>query len=129
MSTEPPRRPTDAELEILQVLWHDGPCTVRQVLDRLQSLRDVGYTTVLKLMQIMTEKGLVERDESERTHVYRASASRRHTQQHLVKDLMHRAFDDAAGQMALHALSTRKVSAEELAEIRRLLDDLEGKTP
>ncbi len=129
MSSESPRRPTDAELEILRVLWRDGPCTVRRVHDHLQSQRDVGYTTVLKLMQIMTEKGLVERDESQRTHVYRASTSRRRTQRRLVRDLMHRAFDDAAGQLALHALSTRKVSPEELAEIRRLLDDLEGKTP
>lgn len=115
-------RPTDAELAILRVLWDKGPATVREVHE---ALGDSGYTTVLKLMQIMTEKGLVERDESQRAHVYKAKATQQKTQRQLVTDLVDRAFGGSPAQLALQALSTKKTSREELAELRRLLDTLE----
>ena len=119
-------RPTDGELAILRVLWTDGPGTVRDIHGKLQGDRAVGYTTVLKLLQIMTEKGLVRRDESDRTHVYRAAASEDHTQKQLVRDLLDRAFGGSAQKLILQALSTRKASREELDQIRTLLDDLKG---
>jgi predicted transcriptional regulator len=119
-------RPTDGELAILRVLWTDGPATVRDVHAKLQIDRVVGYTTVLKLLQIMTEKGLVRRDESDRTHVYRAAASADHTQKQLVRDLLDRAFGGSAQKLILHALSARKASRAELDEIRRLLDHMKG---
>jgi BlaI family penicillinase repressor len=115
-------RPTDAELEILRVLWTDGPSTVRQVYEKLVGTRETGYTTTLKLMQIMAEKGLVTRDESARTHVYEARVSQEHTQRQLVNDLMDRAFGGSAAELVLRALSTRRTSAEELREIRKLID-------
>ncbi len=120
------RKPTDAELGILRVLWSHGPGTVRQICEVLG--RDVGYTTVLKLLQIMTEKGLVVRDESERTHVYRASSTEDQTQRQLVADLLDRAFGGSAAKLVLQALSSTKTSAAELAEIRRLLDARSGGT-
>lgn len=125
---KPPKlpRPTDAELTILRVLWQRGPSTVRQIQETLMQERDTGYTTVLKLLQIMTDKGLVTRDESNRTHVYTARCSEDQTQQQLVGDLLHRAFGGAAGKLVMHALSSRKASAEEITEIRRLLDNLEA---
>jgi predicted transcriptional regulator len=119
-------RPTDAELAILRVLWQRGKSTVRQVHDVLSQEREMGYTTVLKLMQIMTEKGLVERDESERTHVYQARLTQQQTQQQLVGDLLNKAFGGSASQLVLQALSAKPASAEELAQIRQLLDELEG---
>jgi BlaI family transcriptional regulator, penicillinase repressor len=119
-------RPTDGELAILRVLWVDGPGTVRDIHGKLQGDRTVGYTTVLKLLQIMTDKGLVRRDESERTHVYRAAASEDHTQQQLVRDLLDRAFGGSAQKLILQALSARKASRDELDQIRKLLDELKG---
>lgn len=119
-------RPTDAELAILRVLWNRGPSTVRQVHEALIRERETGYTTVLKLMQIMTEKGLVERDESERTHVYQARFTQEQTQQRLVSDLLDKAFDGSASQLVMRALAAKPASADELAQIRRLLDELEG---
>jgi BlaI family penicillinase repressor len=119
-------RPTDAELAILRVLWQRGPSTVRQVHEALGRDRETGYTTVLKLMQIMNEKGLVERDESERTHVYHARLTEEQTQQRLVNDLLEKAFGGSASQLVMRALSAREASADELAEIRRLLDEMEG---
>lgn len=121
MSRRAPR-PTDAELAILQVLWQDGPSTVRQVHDRLSQARETGYTTTLKLMQIMADKGLVVRDESARTHVYRARRSRDETQRQLVSDLLDRAFGGSAAALVMQALSAHPASPEELREIRRLLD-------
>ncbi|WNG29423.1 BlaI/MecI/CopY family transcriptional regulator [Cystobacter fuscus] len=119
-------RPTDAELAILQVLWERGPSTVREVHEALnKGDASTGYTTVLKLMQIMTEKGLVERDESQRAHVYRTRASQQKTQRQLVTDLLNRAFGGSPARLAMQALSTKKASAEELAELRQLLDTLE----
>jgi predicted transcriptional regulator len=116
-------RPTDAELAILRVLWERGPSTVREVHEVLQD--GSGYTTVLKMMQIMTEKGLVVRDESQRAHVYSARATQEKTQRQLVTDLVERAFGGSPAQLAMQALSTKKTSPEELAELRRLLDSLD----
>ena len=119
-------RPTDAELSILRVLWQRGPSTVREVHDALSSTQATGYTTVLKLMQIMTEKGLVVRDESERAHVYEASHSEQRMQRHIVADLVERAFGGSSAKLVMQALSGRKTSPAELNEIRELLDRLEG---
>ncbi len=119
-------RPTDAELSILRVLWERGPSTVREVHDALSSTQATGYTTVLKLMQIMTEKGLVVRDESERAHVYEASHSEQRMQRHIVADLVERAFGGSPAKLVMQALSARKTSPAELNEIRELLDRLEG---
>jgi|HubBroStandDraft_6_1064221.scaffolds.fasta_scaffold2240970_1 predicted transcriptional regulator len=117
------RRPTDAELAILRVLWDEGPATVRQVHEAMAGDRDTGYTTTLKLMQIMAEKGLVTRNESSRTHIYAARASRDRTQRQLVNDLIDRAFGGSAAALVLQALSAQPTSEEELGEIRRLIDD------
>lgn len=116
-------RPTDAELAILAVLWDRGPSTVRQVHEVLASSRETGYTTTLKLMQIMAEKGLVTRDETERTHVYAARATREATQRQLVTDLMDRAFGGSAAELVMQALSAHPASADDLAEIQRLISD------
>jgi predicted transcriptional regulator len=123
-----PPRPTDAELSILRVLWTRGPSTVRQVLDALAEERATGYTTVLKLLQIMTEKRLVARDESDRTHVYMAQLTEAETQRQLLDDLTERAFGGSAMQLVMRALSDRKASPGELAEIRRLLDAHDGES-
>lgn len=120
-------RPTDAELAILRVLWERGPSTVREVAEALQKERGTGYTTALKLMQIMTDKGLVQRDDSNRSHVYEAVAPAEETQRQLVGDLLDRAFGGSAQQLVLRALSARKASSAELAEIRQLLDEMEKK--
>jgi predicted transcriptional regulator len=115
----PRRKPTDAELGILRVLWSRGPSTVRHVAEVLG--REAGYTTVLKLLQIMTEKGLVVRDEAERTHIYEAAYTQDQTRRQLVTDLLDRVFDGSAAQLVLQALATNKTSPEELDEIRKLL--------
>ena len=122
----PRRKPTDAELAILRVLWARGPSTVREVAATLG--RDGAYTTILKLLQIMADKRLVRRDESERTHVYAAAFSEHQTQRQLVSDLLDRAFGGSASKLVLHALEARKATPEELAEIRRLLDERRGGT-
>jgi BlaI family penicillinase repressor len=119
-------KPTNAELAILQVLWDRGPSTVREVQEELSESRATGYTTALKLLQIMTEKGLVVRDESQRSHVYRARFSRQQVQRRMVGDLLDRAFDGSAYMLVLQALSTKPASAEEIARIRELLEELEG---
>ena len=115
-------RPTPAELEILRVLWSRGPSTVREVQEALGPERGAGYTTVLKLMQIMAEKGLVDRDERDRTHVYRARLSEEQTQRQLVRDLLDRAFGGSATKLVMQALAARRASADELREIRRMID-------
>lgn len=114
-------RPTDAELEILAVLWDTGPATVREVFDRLAQRRTAQYSTVLKFLQIMAEKGLVTRDETQRAHVYKAAQPREKTQQQLAGDLLERAFAGSAKALLLGALSARKASKQELAEIQALL--------
>ena len=113
------RKPTDAELAILRVLWARGPSTVRQVAEDLG--RDTGYTTVLKLLQIMTEKRLVRRDESSRTHVYEAAYTQDQTERQLVTDLLDRVFDGSAAKLVLQALATTKATPEELDEIKKLI--------
>ncbi|MFP5263479.1 MAG: BlaI/MecI/CopY family transcriptional regulator [Blastocatellia bacterium] len=119
-------RPTDTELEILRVLWQRGPSTVRDVQETLGEARPTGYTTVLKMLQIMTEKGLVRRDERQRAHVYEARLAQEQTQQQLVGDLLERAFDGSATNLVMQALATKKkTSAEELSRIRQILDEFE----
>jgi predicted transcriptional regulator len=115
-----PRKPTDAEVAILRVLWDRGPSTVREVAAAMD--REDAYTTVLKLLQIMTEKRLVRRDESARTHIYEAAHTEGQTQKQIVADLLTRVFDGSAGKLVLQALASGKASPEELAEIRKLLD-------
>lgn len=122
-------KPTEAELAILNVLWEHGPCTVRQVQNQIQEERGTGYTTTLKLMQIMFEKGLLRRDESTRSHVYTAAVTRQKTQKALVTKLIDQLFDGSAQQLIMQALSSRKASTKELAEIRELIDSLEKKEP
>jgi predicted transcriptional regulator len=120
-------QPTPAELAILRILWRLGPSTVRDVHSALADDRATGYTTTLKLLQIMTEKGLVTRQEVGRAHVYKARQSEDQAQRRIVGDLLDRVFDGAAQKLVMHALTSRKASAEDLAEIRRLIDELEGK--
>lgn len=121
-----PPRPTDAELAILSVLWERGPSTVRDVHDELNQHAATGYTTVLKLLQIMTEKGLVVRDETERAHIYEARYSEQKTQRQLLSDLVDRAFGGSAAKLVMQALHGRKANPDELTAIRTLLDRLEG---
>ena len=118
------RKPTDAEIAILRVLWARGPSTVREVAEAMG--REGAYTTVLKLLQIMTDKGLVRRDESARTHVYKATASEDQTKRQLVADLLDKVFEGSAAKLVLQALSARTASPEEIDEIRALLDAHRG---
>jgi predicted transcriptional regulator len=120
--------PTDAELAILRVLWDRSPRSVREVHEAMAGDRPVGYTTVLKMLQIMTDKGLVKRDERQRAHLYRPSIPAPQMQKRLVDDLVERAFGGAASQLVMHALAGRKASADELKELRRLLETMESKT-
>jgi predicted transcriptional regulator len=125
MAKSDPPRPTAAELEILRALWSLGPSTVREVYDRLNETKPTGYTTVLKLMQIMAEKGLVARNEQQRAHVYEAACRQEDTQRQLVGDLVERAFGGSATQLVMQALAAKRATPEELAEIRRILDEFE----
>jgi predicted transcriptional regulator len=125
MTSEAPR-PTDAELAILRVLWNRGPSTVRDVHEALLLERPAGYTTVLKMLQIMTDKGLVTRDERMRSHVYSTRLSEDATQQQLVADLVQRAFAGSAARLVMQALASSPATADELKEIRKLLDDRRG---
>ena len=122
------RRPTEAELTILRVLWEGGPRSVREIQKVLVESRPTGYTTVLKLLQIMTGKGLVDRDENCRPQIYRARQSREQTQRQLLRDLLDRAFGGSVRTMVLQALATKKSSAEELDAIEKFLDRFEGGT-
>jgi len=119
-----PPAPTDGELEILQVLWETGPTTVREVYERLSERKALVYTTVLKLMQIMTEKRLVKRDERQRAHVYSANVERGDTEQQVVGDLLSRFFQGSAKQLVMRALAAGKTSREERDEIQRMLDQI-----
>ncbi len=119
-------RPTDGELEILRVLWRKGPSTVREVHSVLSEAKPgTGYTTVLKLMQIMADKGLVSRDEKNKAHIYASRIPEEQTQRQMVRDLLDRAFGGSASRLVMQALSTQKASSEELAEIRHMLDEYE----
>ena len=121
--------PSNAELEILRILWKRGPSTVRVVHDELKRDRDVGYTTVLKIMQVMAEKKIVTRDESERSHVYKAAVEEKSVKRRLVSELLDKAFDGSAAQLVMHALSDKRASAEDLKKIRKLLDESSRTSP
>ena len=120
-----PPKPTDAELAILRVLWEGGPSTVREVWEALNPKQQTGYTTVLKIMQIMFDKGLVTRDESDRSHVYQATRSEGQTQRQVVGHLLERLFSGSALKLVMQALAAKRATPAELAEIRRLLDEME----
>jgi len=128
MARRPTPRPTDAELSILRVLWERGPSTVRQVHDVLSVDREFAYTTTLKLLQLMTEKGVALREEDGRIHLYRAAVAQEETQRHLIRDLVDRAFGGSPSQLVMQALAAKPASAEELREIRRLLKEHEEKS-
>jgi BlaI family transcriptional regulator, penicillinase repressor len=121
-----PRKPTSSELEILHVLWTRGPSTVREVLDALNEKKDMGYTGVLKLLQIMTAKAMVRRDESQRAHVYEACRPAEQTKRQLARDMLQRVFEGSASQLMMHALAGHSASAEEIEELRRILDAHKG---
>ena len=119
-------KPTEAELEILQVLWEHGPSTVRFVNDLLSKQKNVGYTTTLKIMQIMADKQLLNRDTTGKTHIYKVAISQQKTQQQLIDKLMTSAFGGSAMKLVMQALGNKKSTAAELNEIRAFLDQLEG---
>jgi len=127
MSTIKAIKPTESELEILQILWSKGLATVREVHEDLASTKDVGYTTTLKLMQIMHEKGLVKRDDSMRTHVYQAAVNKERTQKHLLGKMIDSLFGGSPTQLVIQALGEHKASPEELEKIQALLNDLKQK--
>jgi predicted transcriptional regulator len=127
MSNTKTIRPTESELEILQTLWAKGLATVREVHEDLARTKDVGYTTTLKLMQIMHEKGLVKRDDSMRTHVYQAAVNKEHTQKHLLSKMIDSLFGGSSTQLVIQALGENKASPEELEKIQALLDNLKNK--
>jgi len=120
-----PPRPTASELEILRVLWMRGPSTVREVHDSLNEKRAMGYTSVLKFLQIMTAKGTVRRNETQRAHVYEACLPAEQTKRQFAGDMLQRVFEGSASQLMMHALAGRKASREEIGELRRLLDEYE----
>jgi len=126
MASKPPR-PTEAELAILQVLWTEGPLSVRDITRVINETKETGYTTVLKLLQIMTEKGLVTRDESVRPQIYRTKYSQQHTQRRLLGELMERAFGGSVKALVLQALAEKRSSPEDLKAMEELLDRLEEK--
>ena len=128
MSQETPQKPTASELEILRVLWARGPSTVREVYEALREQKSLGYTTVLKLLQIMTAKGTVRRNEQQRAHVYEACQPAEETKRQLVGDVLKRVFEGSASELMIHALEGRRTSKKELDELRRLLDEYEGRT-
>lgn len=121
------QKPTTSELELLRILWTHGPSTVRQVHDALDEHREIGYTSVLKLLQIMTTKGLVRRDEKQRAHVYEAEHSATEMKRQLAGDVLRRVFGGSASELMMHALEGRTTSKQELDDLRRLLDKYEGK--
>jgi predicted transcriptional regulator len=127
MATHTTAKPTASELEILRVLWERGPSTVREVHEVLSEKRPIGYTSVLKLMQIMTTKGTVKRNEQQRAHVYEAVQPAEKTKRQLALDVLQRVFDGSASDMMMHALAGRKASKQEIEEMRRLLSEYERK--
>ena len=120
-----PQKPTASELEILRVLWSRGPSTVREVHQTLAGTKSVGYTSILKFLQIMTTKGLVKRNETQRAHVYEACLPAEQTKRQLAGDILQRVFEGSASQLMMHALAGKKTSREELEELRRMLSDYE----
>jgi BlaI family transcriptional regulator, penicillinase repressor len=119
-------KPTEAELEILQILWDSGPTTVRFVNDQLNLKKEVGYTTTLKIMQIMTEKNLLARDEENKSHIYSAVYKKDETQKVLLDKFLESTFGGSASKLVLQALGNRKTSKKEIEEIRKFLDEIEG---
>ena len=119
-------QPTEAELTILKVIWNNGPCTVREVHESLEKTRRTGYTTTLKQLQVMTAKGLVERNENQRSHIYEARLGETQALRRLAADLLRRFFDGSAQKLIMHALSAKRTSADELEQIRKLLENLDG---
>ncbi len=128
MNQEPLQKPTVSELEILRVLWARGPSTVREVHEELSEKKTLGYTTVLKLLQIMTAKGTVRRNEEQRAHVYEACQPATETKRQLVGDVLQRVFEGSASELMIHALEGRRTSKKELDELRRLLDEYQGRS-
>ena len=128
MNQEPLQKPTVSELEILRVLWARGPSTVREVHEELSEKKALGYTTVLKLLQIMTAKGTVRRNEEQRAHVYEACQPATETKRQLVGDVLQRVFEGSASELLIHALEGRRTSKKELDELRRLLDEYQGRS-
>jgi BlaI family penicillinase repressor len=120
-----PQKPTASELEILRILWARGPSTVREVHDSMKEKREMGYTSVLKFLQIMTAKGTVRRNETQRAHVYEACLPAEQTKRQLAGDMLQRVFEGSASQLMMHALAGRKASREEIEELRRTLDEYE----
>ncbi len=129
MKQEPRINPTPSELEILQILWSRGPSTVREIHEVLSQEKEVGYTSALKLLQIMTTKGLVQRSEDQRAHVYTAALPAEKTKQQFAADVLQRVFRGSTSQLMQHALSGRRSSKKEIDEIRRMLDEYERKLP
>ena len=125
MARKANQKPTSSELEILRVLWTRGPSTVREVHDALNKTKRTGYTTVLKMLQIMTEKGSVRRNEDERAHVYEACEPAEKTKERLAGDVLQRVFEGSASELMMHALEGRKTTHEEIEELRRMLDEFE----
>lgn len=127
MKADTPFKPTESELEILQILWEKGDCTVRDVHEILEVNKDAGYTTTLKLMQIMHEKGLVSRDTSSRTHIYRSLVNQQKTQQHLVNKMIDNVFNGSATRLVMQALGNHKASKEEINSIKAYLEEISKK--
>ena len=127
MSAANQPKPTESELEILQILWEKGTCTVRDVHEILEKSKDAGYTTTLKLMQIMHEKGLVSRDTSAKTHIYKAIINQEKTQQHLVNRMIDNVFNGSAARLVMQALGNQSASKEEIDSIKEYLDQLSKK--
>lgn len=126
MAREKANGPTEKELDILKVLWAKGPCTVRQVNDQINTEQETGYTTTLKLMQIMTDKGLLVRDDSQFKHVFKPAVSAEMTENQIVGDMMDKVFSGSAERLVMRALSSKQVTAEGLKKIRQLIDKMEG---
>ncbi|AOM78284.1 BlaI/MecI/CopY family transcriptional regulator [Pedobacter steynii] len=127
MTAATPLKPTESELEILQILWEKGNCTVREVHEILEKNKDAGYTTTLKLMQIMSEKGLVIRDTSSKTHIYKALVNQQKTEQHLVNKMIDNVFNGSAARLVMQALGNHSASQDEIDSIKKYLDDLSKK--
>ncbi|MBC8987463.1 BlaI/MecI/CopY family transcriptional regulator [Pedobacter sp. N36a] len=127
MSQSTPLKPTESELEILQILWEKGQCTVREVHEILEKNKEAGYTTTLKLMQIMAEKGLVIRNTSSKTHIYRALVNQEKTQQHLVSKMIDNVFNGSAARLVMQALGNHSASKDEIDSIKKYLDNLSDK--
>ena len=127
MAKQKAQQPTDREMEILRILWDDSPCTVRVVNEEMNRLQKVGYTTTLKLMQIMVEKGLVVRDDSQFKHTYTPAMSEDMAQEQVVGDVLEKVFSGSAEKLVMRALSAKKVSAGELSNIKKMISEMEGK--